>query len=104
MLIAVETSVNDLVEQLKVLRCQSAVTIEGYACGEVARKVLRVSLSDYPDQETRARLLSIKTGLTLPHQDVDALVAAGRTVIARDAAEIAAFLGPPPQTQLAAAP
>jgi NTE family protein len=101
-LIAVESSIDGLVEQVKALRCRRATTIEGYPCGDVAGKVLRVSLSDYPDQETRARLVSIRTGLTLPHEDIDALVAAGRTMIARDAGEIAAFLGQAPRAQLAA--
>jgi NTE family protein len=95
-LIAVESSIDGLVDQLKTLRCRRAATIDGYPCGDVAGKVLRVSISDYPDQETRARLVSIRTGLTLPHEDIDALVAAGRTMIARDAAEITMFLGPAP--------
>jgi NTE family protein len=53
---------------------------------------LRVSLSDYPDPKTRERLVATRTGLTLPPAEVDALVAAGATMIARDAGTIAAFL------------
>jgi hypothetical protein len=34
--------------------------------------MLRVSLSDYPDPETRVRLVAIRTGLTLPRDQVDA--------------------------------
>jgi NTE family protein len=95
-LIAVESTVEDLAEKLRALRCRQAPMINGYACGDVAAKVLRVSLSDYPDPETQARLVAIRTGLTLPREQVDALVTAGETMIGRDAGTIAAFLGPDP--------
>ena len=70
----------------------------------MAAKVLRVSLSDYPDPETRARLVAIRTGLTLPREQVDALVAAGQTMISRDAGTIAAFLRPGTSTRAAGVP
>src|SRR5271169_6172304 len=97
-LIAVESTLNDLVDKLRAMRCHQGPAINGYACGDVAAKVLRVSLSDYPDPETRARLVAVRTGLTLPRQQIDALVAAGETMIGRDAGTIAAFLGPAPST------
>ena len=97
-LIAVESTIDDLVHQLKVLRCRQGPVINGFACDDVAAKVLRVSLSDYPDPETRSRLTAVRTGLTLPREQVDALVAAGRTMIGRDAGTIAAFLGAGPST------
>ncbi len=93
-LIAVESTVDDLVDKLRAMRCSQAPVIQGHACGDVAGEVLRVSLSDYPDPETRARLLTVRTGLTLPRQQVDELVAAGQTMIRRDAGTIAAFLAP----------
>ena len=98
-LIAVESTVDDLAEKLRALRCRQGPVIDGYACGDVAAKVLRVSLSDYPDPETRARLVAIRTGLTLPREQVDALVAAGQTMIGRDAGTIAAFLRPGTSTE-----
>jgi NTE family protein len=97
-LVALEGTVDDLVRRLRALRCHQAPVVDGYACGDVAGKVLRVSLSDYPDPETRARLGAIRTGLTLPRHQVDALVAAGETMIERDGATIAAFLKPTPST------
>jgi NTE family protein len=100
-LMAVETAVDDLVGKLRTLRCRQGPVIQGYACDDVAGKIMRVSLSDYPDPELRARLVTIRTGLTLPRDQVDALVAAGETMIARDAAEIAAFLTPGPSSELA---
>jgi hypothetical protein len=93
-LIAVEATLDDLVAHLRALRCRQGAVIRGYACGDVAAKVLQVSLSDYPDPETRTRLVAIRTGLTLPREQVDELVAAGQTMIGRDAGTIAAFLGP----------
>jgi NTE family protein len=97
-LIAVEHTIDDLVDKLKALRCRQGPVIAGHACEDVAAKVLRVSLSDYPDPETRARLVAIRTGLTLPRGQVDALVSAGETMIRRDAAAITAFLQPLPST------
>jgi NTE family protein len=101
-LIAVESAVDDLVGKLRALRCRQGRVIDGYACDDVAGKVVRVSLADYPDPQTRARLVAIRTGLTLPRDQVDALVAAGETMIVRDGPMIAAFLGPAPSSRLAA--
>jgi NTE family protein len=98
-LIAVEAAVDDLVAHLRALRCRQGPVIGDYACGDVAGKVLRVSLSDYPDSETRARLVATRTGLTLPREQVDELVAAGQTMIGRDAGTIAAFLSPAPSIE-----
>jgi NTE family protein len=99
-LIAVESTVDDLVEKLRAMRCRQGPVIQGYACGDVEGKVLRVSLSDYPDPEMQARLVAIRTGLTLPREQVEALVAAGETMIGRDAGTIAAFLEPGQSTQM----
>jgi NTE family protein len=100
-LIAVESAVEDLVGKLRTLRCHQGPVIQGYACDDVAGKIIRISLSDYPDPELRARLVAIRTGLTLPREQVDALVAAGETMIARDAGEIAAFFRPASLPELA---
>jgi hypothetical protein len=63
------------------------------------RLSLRVAIPNPPNPETRARLVAIRTGLTLPHEQVDALVAAGETMIDRDAGTIAAFLRPAPSAE-----
>ena len=101
-LIALESAIEDLVDHLRTLRCRQAPLIEGYPCGDVAGKIMRVSLSDYPGPEIRARLVAIRTGLTLPRDQVDALVAAGQTMIGRDGATIASFLGFDLSSKLAA--
>ena len=74
----------------------------GYPCDDVAGKVLRVNLADYDEPETRARLLAVRTGLTLPRDQVDELVAVGEAMIQRNAEAIARFLEPAPQSAVAA--
>jgi NTE family protein len=98
-LIAVEGTVDHLVAKLRAMRCRQGPVINGDACGDVAAKVLRVSLSDYPEPGTRAQLVAIRTGLTLPREQVDALVAAGQTMIRGETGTIAAFLGPGPSSE-----
>jgi NTE family protein len=102
-LIAVESTLASLVDDLRALRCRQAPTIQGYACGDVAGEVLRVSLSDYPDPATRERLVAIRTGLTLPRDQVDALISAGETMISRDAPAIISFLDRAPSSSPLAA-
>jgi NTE family protein len=101
-LIAVDRTVGELVGRLRALRCHEAAIIRGYACGDVAGKVMRVSLSDYPEPEMRARLVAIRTGLTLPRERIDELVSAGRIMIGLDAGTIGAFLGSVPSAELTA--
>jgi NTE family protein len=97
-LVAIESTVQGLVEKLRAARCRQGRLYRGYPCGDVAGQVLSVNLSDYPDPEARARLLAIRTGLSLPRDQIDALVAAGETVIRAQAGPIAAFLEPGPGT------
>jgi NTE family protein len=101
-LIAIEHTVDDFIEQLRQMRCRRGRLIMGYPCDDVEGKVLRVSLSDYDEPETRARLLAIRTGLTLPRDQVDELVAVGEAMIRRDGAAIAGFLEPGPQAAVMA--
>jgi NTE family protein len=101
-LIALQSAVDDLVDKLRTRRCRQAPVIDGFACGDVEGRVLQVSLSDYPDPETRSRLVAIRTGLTLPREQVDDLVAAGEKMIGRDAGAIAGFLEPGPQAAVMA--
>jgi hypothetical protein len=54
--------------------------IMGNPCDDVAGKVLRVSRSDYDEPETRAGLLAIHIGLTLPREEVDELIAVGEAM------------------------
>lgn len=86
------TEVERMTERQRENRCRHAPVIDGHPCGDVAGLLVHVSLADVPDAALRARLRRVPTGLTLPREDVDMLVAAGETVI-RSNREIAAFLG-----------
>jgi len=92
--IAVEHTVENVIRSLRQMRCLRGSTINGYPCDDVAGSVLRVNLSDFDEPEMRARLLAVRTGLTLPRDQVDELVVAGEAMINQHAAEIARFLGP----------
>jgi hypothetical protein len=50
----------------------------------------------------RARLLAIRTGLTVPREQVDELLAAGEAMIRRHAGAIAGFLEPGAQAAVMA--
>jgi NTE family protein len=86
--------VNRMVDRQRDNRCGHAPVIDGRPCDDVAGLLVHVSLADHPDPAIRQRLRRIPTGLTLPEEDVDLLVAAGETVIRGNQA-IAAFLGAP---------
>jgi NTE family protein len=92
--IAVEHTLENLVGKLRQMRCRRGSTIMGYPCDDVDGKVLRVNLADFDEPEPRTRLLAVRTGLTLPRDQVDELVAVGETMIRRHAAVIAQFLEP----------
>ena len=92
--IAVEHTVENVIRSLRQMRCVRGSTINGYPCDDVAGSVLRINLSDFDEPEMRGRLLAVRTGLTLPRDQVDELVVAGEAMINQHAAEIARFLGP----------
>ena len=92
--IAVEHTVENVIRSLRQMRCLRGSTINGYPCDDVAGSVLRINLSDVDEPEMRARLLAVRTGLTLPRNQVDELITAGEAMIHQHAAEIARFLGP----------
>jgi NTE family protein len=61
-------------------RCRVASRIDGRPCDDVRAAMVRVAISDHPDEAERARLLAIRTGLTLPAGDVDRLLQAGEAL------------------------
>ena len=75
-----------LVERIKKLRCGTAAVIDGYPCDDVEGYVEHFSLAGVEDPQTRARLQSIPTGLTIDDADIDALVAAGEDQVKKSAA------------------
>ncbi len=87
-----EQSVALLVERVKKARCAAGRVIAGHRCDDVAGMVKPIRLADYGDAETRARLQAIRTGLTIPDADVDALVSAGETMARQQGAALASFV------------
>lgn len=67
-LIAVESAVDDLVGKLRTLRCRQGPLIQGYACDDVAGKIIRVSLPTIPTRNSERGSFAIRTGLTLPRE------------------------------------
>jgi NTE family protein len=66
-----------LVERVKALRCAAGPVIDGHPCDDVKGQVIHLALSGITDPAERAKLQAIPTGLTIPREDVDALVAFG---------------------------
>lgn len=70
---------------LRAARCGHVPPIDGALCGDVRAELIHVSLAALPDGPAKERLLAIPTGLTIPRNDIDALVAAGATAIRTNA-------------------
>ncbi|BDG71015.1 patatin-like phospholipase family protein [Roseomonas fluvialis] len=95
--------VERMVERQRANRCAHAPVIDGHRCDDVAGRLVHVSLADVRDPALRDRLRRVPTGLTLPREDVDALVAAGEGVI-RESRPLADFLAEPPPGRVVARP
>jgi NTE family protein len=74
----------DFVDSLKRARCAEARIINGHNCSDVLGELVHLSLSDVADPQTRARLQAIRTGLTIPADDVALLVNAGEQLVQQD--------------------
>ncbi|WP_270933310.1 patatin-like phospholipase family protein [Falsiroseomonas oryzae] len=77
-----EAQVDALVRRFRAVRCAEAAIIGGHPCDDVRGELVHVSLSGIEDPELRQRMQSIPTGLTIPRNDVDELVAAGERLTA----------------------
>ena len=55
--------------------------VDGARCDDVDGELIHISLAAMPEGPEKAKLLAIPTGLTLRHEDVDLLVAAGEAAI-----------------------
>ena len=74
-------TVAGLTERLSEVRCAEGPTIDGHPCDDVTWDFLHVSLANIPDEQARAQLQAIPTGLTLPDEAIDLLVRFGRELI-----------------------
>jgi len=63
---------------------------DGLPCGDVQSYFVHLSLADIPDPAERERLQKIPTGLTVDHQDLAALEAAGQEQVQKSP-ELATF-------------
>ncbi|MGH6959984.1 MAG: hypothetical protein ACREE7_05830, partial [Dongiaceae bacterium] len=64
--------------------------IDGHPCDDVQGTLVHLSLAGIEDPKIREQLQSIPTGLTIPDEDVDLLIAAGEQQ-ARESPAIEAF-------------
>ncbi len=80
-LLLVDQQVKTLTDKLQHLRCEQGKVLDGHDCKDVQGELLQISLAGIPNEALRQRLQSLPTSLTLPDADVDALVAAGETMI-----------------------
>ena len=87
-LLLARSEMEHLAREIAALRCRRAPVIDGQPCGDVHGGVAHVALSSYPDREERLRLQAIPTGLTIPAEDVTALMNAGAYMV-RNSSELA---------------
>lgn len=77
-----QEKLQDLKVALSKIRCEFAPVIAGHACDDVEVYFLHLSLDAIEDEATRTSLGGIPTGLTIPDEAVDQLVAAGQSLVA----------------------
>jgi NTE family protein len=65
------------VQDLRRIRCAEAPMIDGHPCDDVQGYFVHLSLAGISDEATRQELQQIRTGLTIPDEATDKLVAAG---------------------------
>ena len=80
-LILADQQVKALAGKLRQIRCQQAPTLGGHDCADVKGALIQISLASVEDESLRRRLQSIPTSLTLPDEDVDALIQQGETLV-----------------------
>jgi NTE family protein len=104
-LMLAEEQVKRLASAIARTRCAAAPTIDNRPCDDVKGDLVRISLSEFPDQAERQTLQAIPTGLTIERRFVEMLVRAGEEM-ARNDRGLAEFLAqePPPPAQVAARP
>jgi NTE family protein len=66
-----------LTEHVRAVRCAAGRIVNGRPCDDVRGELIHLSLADIADPSMRERLGAIPTGLTIPREDVEALVGYG---------------------------
>ncbi len=73
--------VQHLTDRVRAERCAAGPIISGHPCEDVRGTLVHLALSDIRDPEWRDRLSAIPTGLTIPDNDVDALLRYGEELV-----------------------
>jgi NTE family protein len=103
-LVLANSELDQLKKSLIKVRCAQARIIDGHDCDDVKGALVRISLAGIPDPQMRQRLQAIPTGLTIPDEDVDALVSSGEQLVQQNAKIRALISGLANRTVAAAAP
>jgi NTE family protein len=84
-----------VVRRFRESRCRQGGPGMAGRCDDVEGRFIHVSLGEVSDPALRARLQAIPTGLTIPREDVDALVAQGEAAM-RGNRDLLALIEPRP--------
>ncbi len=91
-LVLAEDHLQRFVSALRRIRCAEGPVVDGHACDDVQGFFAHLSIGDATDENVRARLQKIPTGLTVSSADVDDLVTVGAQSV-RDSKVLAEFSG-----------
>jgi NTE family protein len=80
-LTAVTDFVHSLAGTIAKVRCGEGKVVDGARCDDVRGALIHISLAGMPPGPEKDKLLAIPTGLTIPRDDVDELVAAGQAAV-----------------------
>ncbi len=80
-LLLADQQVKSLADKIRTIRCEQGRVLDGHDCQDVQGELIQISLAGIPDEAQRRRLQALPTSLTLADADVDALVAAGETMV-----------------------
>jgi hypothetical protein len=84
-LILTDEELRVLVEKIRKVRCAQGRVIAGHDCSDVRGALVHIWLASIPGPRERERLQAIPTGLTIPDEDVDLLVASGERLVQQNA-------------------
>jgi NTE family protein len=73
--------VRHLTDRIRAERCAAGPVVNFHPCNDVSGTLIHLALSDIRDPVWRQRLSQIPTGLTIPDDDVDALVRYGEQLV-----------------------
>jgi len=90
-LTAMTDLVGDFTRAVVKLRCGEGKLVDGTRCDDVRGALIHISLAGMQEGPEKDKLLAIPTGLTIPREDVDQLVAAGDAAVT-GSAELSTFL------------